>query len=46
MRRISVEWDEDSIDHIWNHQVEPEEVEKPSRVVMFSAEGAEERTTC
>jgi hypothetical protein len=28
MRRIGIEWDEDSIDHIWNHQVEPEEVEE------------------
>ena len=28
MRRISIEWDEDSTDHIWNHQVEPEEVEE------------------
>jgi len=28
MRRISVEWDQDSIHHIWNHQVEPEEVEE------------------
>ena len=28
MRRISIEWDEDSIDHIWKHHVEPEEVEE------------------
>ena len=27
MRRINIEWDEDSIDHIWKHRVEPEEVE-------------------
>lgn len=28
MRRIKVEWDEESIDHIWRHHVEPEEVEE------------------
>ncbi len=28
MRRINIEWDEDSIDHIWRHHVEPEEVEE------------------
>lgn len=28
MRRIIIEWDEDSIDHIWKHRVEPEEVEE------------------
>lgn len=28
MRRITVEWDQDSIDHIWRHRVEPEEVEE------------------
>ena len=28
MRRISIEWDEDSIDHIWKHQVDPEEVDE------------------
>lgn len=28
MRRITIEWDEDSIDHIWRHHVEPDEVEQ------------------
>ncbi|MDZ4346731.1 MAG: BrnT family toxin [Candidatus Binatia bacterium] len=28
MRRIEIEWDEDSISHIWRHHVEPEEVEE------------------
>ena len=28
MRRIEIEWDEDSISHIWRHRVEPEEVEE------------------
>jgi len=28
MRRISLEWNDDSIDHIWRHHVEPEEVEE------------------
>lgn len=28
MPKISIEWDEDSIDHIWKHHVEPEEVEE------------------
>jgi hypothetical protein len=43
MRRINVEWDEDSIDHIWKHHVEPEEVEQTWKVVTFSAEAVEER---
>ncbi len=28
MRRITIEWDEDAIEHIWRHRVEPEEVEE------------------
>ena len=28
MRRITIEWDEDAIEHIWRHHVEPEEVEE------------------
>ncbi len=28
MQRITIEWDEDSVDHIWKHHVEPEEVEQ------------------
>lgn len=28
MRTISIEWDEDSIDHIWKHHVDPDEVEE------------------
>jgi uncharacterized DUF497 family protein len=28
MRRIEIDWDEESIDHIWRHHVELEEVEE------------------
>ena len=28
MRRLRIEWDEDSVDHIARHGVEPEEVEE------------------
>jgi len=28
MRRIEIEWDDESINHIWRHHVEPEEVEE------------------
>jgi hypothetical protein len=28
MRRIEIEWDDESISHIWRHHVEPEEVEE------------------
>ncbi len=28
MRKIEIEWDEDSIDHIREHYVEPEEVDE------------------
>jgi uncharacterized DUF497 family protein len=28
MRLIEIEWDEESINHIWRHHVEPEEVEE------------------
>jgi hypothetical protein len=28
MRQVEVEWDEDAIEHIARHQVEPEEVEE------------------
>ena len=28
MQRINIEWDEESIEHIWRHRVEPEEVEE------------------
>jgi uncharacterized DUF497 family protein len=28
MRRIDIEWDQDSIEHIWRHHVGPEEVEE------------------
>ena len=28
MRNIEIEWDEENIDHIWSHIVEPDEVEE------------------
>ncbi len=28
MRRINIEWDEDSVDHIWRHHVDPEGVKE------------------
>jgi uncharacterized DUF497 family protein len=31
MQRINIEWDEESIEHIWRHRVEPEEVEEVLR---------------
>ncbi len=31
MRRIDIEWDEESVNHIWRHRIEPEEVEETLR---------------
>jgi hypothetical protein len=31
MRTIEIEWDEENIDHIWSHIVEPDEVEEVIR---------------
>jgi hypothetical protein len=31
MRRVDIEWDDDSVDHIALHQVEPDEVEEVLR---------------
>ncbi|MFH0775656.1 MAG: BrnT family toxin [bacterium] len=31
MYRIEIEWDDESIEHIWFHQVEPKEVEEVLR---------------
>ena len=28
MHQIEIEWDDESIEHIWSHQVEPNEVEE------------------
>ena len=41
MRRIIIEWDEDSIDHIWKHHVEPEEVEETIEGRHFFRKGRE-----
>jgi uncharacterized DUF497 family protein len=41
MRRISIDWDEDSIDHIWKHHVEPEEVEETLGGRYFFRRGRE-----
>jgi hypothetical protein len=37
MRQVEVEWDEDAIEHIARHQVEPEEVEEvlAGRYLLF-----------
>ena len=31
MQKINIEWDEESIEHIWRHRVDPEEVEEVLR---------------
>jgi len=28
MRKIEIEWDEENVEHIWSHDVEPEEVDE------------------
>jgi hypothetical protein len=41
MRQVEVEWDEDAIEHIARHQVEPEEVEEvlAGRYLLFRGDG-------
>jgi len=40
MRNIEIEWDENSVDHIWSHHVEPEEVEESLRGRYVLRKGA------
>ena len=40
MRKLEIEWDEESVDHIWDHYVEPDEVEEVIRGRYIFRKGA------